>query len=370
MKSKILIIAVLAGFGLLAAASSSKAVSQRDIENVRNKSVLDRTDFEKIDTFVDEAVHELVRTRELASISKLRTVILQNAASNKPSAKAQYATQFYESAYKRIRQAFQEAQELPTDERRFVVTVSLLILVDGLLPNAPDSPKLVGLALERLKDDNMVIRYWAVRITANPEVVKRLNSGNSELAQRIAEQLSNLVESSCPEIIALIAEFGGGVNAPEAESLLLQIADMRIRGYADWTVEQELLEDDVLKALCRKISSGGPNNPSLARRFGQLYSYAVQRYIMGRNHLSETQKRQLGSVLVETEDKCIRNLLAYQVDIKKALEQNDYRALQAEHDELFAKLARKYKYTYVDRNGKQRPTPSPLREPPVTRTSE
>ncbi|MHC4618618.1 MAG: hypothetical protein ACYTEQ_12800 [Planctomycetota bacterium] len=370
MKSKWLIIAVPLGLWMFAANSGSKAVSPREIENVREKSVLSRADFEKIDSFVEEAVHELVRTKELSSISKLRTAILQQSTSNKASAQAQYTTQFYESAYKHIQPAFKNAAELPTEERKFVVTVNLLILADGLLANATDNPKLVDPAIERLQDENMVIRYWAVRVVTNPQVIKRLKSGNSRLARRIIDQLRSTIESSCPEIVVLTAEFAADLNTPQADELLLLAAGVRIKKYADWTADYEASDVNILKSLCKRILAAGENETYLARSFGQFYSSAIQRYIRGRDYLNDTQKQQLGSLLVEIEDKCVRQLLQYQTDIKTAVGREDFNALWRAHNALSAQLAQKYKFRYVDQNGNERQTPVLLPEPPQTRTSQ
>jgi hypothetical protein len=370
MKSKWLIIAVTLGLWMLAANSGSKAVSPRQIENVREKGVLGSADFEKIDNFVDEAVHELIRTKELSSISKLRTIILQQSTSNKPSAQAQYTTQFYESAYKHIQQAFKDAAELPTQERRFVVTVNLLILADGLLANAGDNLKLVDPAIERLQDENMVIRYWAVRVVTNPRVIEHLKSGNSQLTQRIIEQLRNTIESSSPEIVVLIAEFAAEMNTPQADELLLLAAGVRIKKYADWTADYKAADVSILKSLCKRILAGGEKKIYLARSFGQLYSSAIQRYIRGQDYLNDTQKQQLGSLLVEIEDKCVRQLLQYQTAIKTAVGQENFNALWRAHNALFAQLAQKYKFRYVDQNGNESQTPVLLLEPSQTRTSQ
>jgi hypothetical protein len=370
MKSRWAIFTILtAVFWLLSAGSSSQAVGTKDIENVGNKSVLDSSDFKTIDNFVAAAVHELVRTKDLSSIAKLRTVIVRHNHSSKPSAKAQYAGQFYESAYKHISAAFEDAAELPTEERRFVVTVNLLILVDKLLADATQNLQLAELGIRMLRDDNMVIRYWAVHSVTSADFARKLNSLNpegAELAGRIAQELRELIETSSPEVLALMAEFAAEADVSQTEELILQIADMRIRAYENWAVEYELLDADILKSLCKKISRGGRNKPALAQRFAQLYSYAIQRYIKGQNHLTDTQRHQLASVLVETEDKCIRELLGYQADIKNAVGQEDYGALMSEHDELLGQLARKYRYTYEDRNGNARPLPEALPEPPTT----
>jgi len=375
MKRKRASFAVLAAVLLLVMSSVAKAVDTREIDKVRGKKVLDpKEDFAIIDDFVAKAVRELVRTRELASISSARTVISRCASSLEDSAEAQYAAQFFESAYKHISEGFEQASRL-TGERKFIVTVNLLILIDKLLADGPEDVRLADSAIRMLKDENTVIAYWAVHSVTNPGIIKQLNSAksnNTKLGLRIAEQFGGLIETGGPEIIALIAEFAANIEMPQGEELLLRMADMRIKRYADWTVEYELLDASILSSLYKKISSAPASKPELAGRFGQLYSYAIQRYIKGRHFLSATQRQQLASVLIGTEDDCICKLFpGYQADIKKAVGRDDYENLWLAHGKLLGdetrpgKVAQKWKYDYGENaNGSGRIAPRVLPEPP------
>jgi len=375
MKSKWVIFAVLVVSLLLVINSGSVAVDTTGIEKVRSKNVLDSEDFQIIDNFVGQALAELVETRNFPDIGKIRMVILSHSRSNKESASVQYATQFYKSAHKYLSEALRDTSRLTAEDRKFVVTLNILILIDGLLAEAPENLQLANLAIGLLNDDKPVIRYWAVHSLTNAGITRQLNStevDNSELARRIAEQLQGLVEDSSPEIIALMAEFAADVNIAQAKDLLLRIADMRIKRYADWTVEYELLDSTILKSLCEKMISAGQNKPDIGRRFGQLYSYAMQRYIKGRNYLSATQKQQLVSVLAETEDKCIRRLLDKpQSTIRQAVGRDDYEALLLEHNKLLGdkteegKLGLKLGFDYGKTNdGAKRTAPLVLPKPP------
>jgi hypothetical protein len=364
----------------------SQAVDTREIEIVRNKPVLNSKDLQIIDDFLAQAVDELVKTIDFTSIARTRTVILSNQ-----STQAQYAKQFSASAYKYISLGFQQAQQLP-QERQFKVILNLLILLDGL-----SDPHLADLAIAWLKDNNKAIRYWAVRCVTNPDLIKKLNPakgtnptapvirqedpGALGLTRRIAEELKQLVDSSEPTVLALIAEFASVVDIPEGEDLLGQIADERIKQYADWTVQYELFDSNLLRLLSNKIAStSSSKKPELARRFAQLYSYAIQRYIKGQN-LSNNNKQYLASVLVETEDKCIGKILGKaQSTIKRAVEQNNISALQQEYDRLFGDMSKAGELTLklnidygTDASGRKIIAPLPLPDPPEqkqTPTSE
>jgi len=374
MKIKWLIFAVLVAFLILVMNPGSVAVNTREVDNVRKKVVLDNDDLKIIDDFLAQAIQELVRTRVFNKIAKIRTVIL-----SRQSTQAQYAQQFSESARKYIAAGFKKAQELPRPERTIGVTINLLILMDGL-----HDLGLADSAIAMLKNENMVIRYWAVHCLTNPGIITQLNSAtNSNQASVIAAQLKELIENSTPEIVALIAQFAVSVNIPQAEELLTQIADLRIKTYADWTVKYELYDSAILKYLSSKIllpseSLGGTlptttsSRPAIARRFAQLYSYAIQRYVKGDALLNDTQKSHLASVLVDTEDKCIGRLLGKpQLTIRRAVERKNIQAILAEHDRLLGtattpgQLPTALKFDYSTTGSSRRTAPIPLPNPPT-----
>ena len=372
MKDKRAIFAVTGVFLIfLLMSSAAEAVDTAEIDRVRSKGVLDEKDFKIIDGFVADAVRALVETKDFTSISKERTVIVSRSSSSEQSAAAQYAEQFSESAYKHISRAFEEAEKITPQEHKLNVIVNLLILVDGL-----EDVHLAEPAMKRLQDENAIIRYWAVHCVTNAGFIKRLNRTEAEhlqLAESITEELKKLADKVSPEILAMITEFAGGVNIPQAEGLLLHIADMRIKKYADWTVEYELLDSTILKLLDDKIPTTGESKPDVARRFAQLYSYAIQRYAKGQDFLDDVQKQQLASVLVETEVLCIsKRLRMAQSVIKKAVEDSDYAGLMQEHNRLLGdetkagQLALELKFDYgKNADGSNRTAPLELPQPPA-----
>jgi len=379
MKIKWAFLTILAAFSVLAINSNAVAVNTRDIDNVLKKSVIDDQDKKIIDDFLSQGVVELVKTKDFTSIAKLRTVIL-----SRRSSQSQFAQQFSESAYTHIQAGFEQAQTLKLEERKANVTISLLILIDGM-----EDLRLSDLALAKLKDRNMVIRYWAVHCLTNPAITQQLNSAaasNPQLATTIAEQLKEVVGTSKPEIIVHIARFAANVNIPEGEELLLQVADERIKRYAEWTVKHEFYDIIILKLLESKIPllSQNPaapapitslNKPAIAQRFAQLYSYVIQRHIKGKDILNEIQKQHLASVLIEIEDKCISRLMggtqATTRTIRRAIERDNMQALSDEHNKLLGdettagQLPSKLGFDYsTTPNGPKRTTPIPLPEKP------
>ena len=378
MKIKWAFFTVLTAFLGSSFNSNAVAVNTRDIDAVLKKSVIDDQDKKIIDDFLAQAVQELVKTRNFTSIAKLRSVIL-----SRKSTQSQYAQQFSESAYKHIQAGFELAQTLRPDERKNNVLISLMILIDGM-----EDLRLTDLAMGMLKSQNMVIRYWAVHSLTNPAIVQQLNSGatsNPKLAMTITEQLKGIIQTSKPEIIVHIARFAANINVPEGEELLLQVADDRIKRYADWTVTNEFYDIILLKLLESKIPlssqntglpvpTASPSKPAIARRFAQLYSHVIQRYIKGNNILNDNQKQHLASVIIEIEEQCITRLLDLsrsQGALRRAIERNNLEAISDEHNKLLGdetstgQLPSKLEYDYsTTPNSPARTAPIPLPEKP------
>ncbi|KPK38579.1 MAG: hypothetical protein AMJ65_12680 [Phycisphaerae bacterium SG8_4] len=374
MKVKLAFSAVLVVFLVLVTDSSVMAADTRAIDTVLKKTVLETQDFKVIDDFLAEAVQELVRERDFTTIARNRSVII-----SRKGEQPQYVQQFLQSALKHIQAGFGRAEQLSPEQRKTNVVVNLLILIDGL-----EDLALADMALARFKDENAVVRYWAVHCLSSPAIVQQLNAGaasNPGPAASIATQLKDIVDSSSVETLALIAGFGATIDIPQGEELLLQVADARIKRYADWTVKHELSEIALLKLLESKLplSSQGPGGavpaglgkPAIAQRFAQLYSYAIQRYLKGQGVLNDTQKDHLASVLVEVQEKCVSRLLGTpQTTFRRAIERANLAAIVDEHNGLLGngttagQLPSKLGFDYgTDSAGAKRMAPIPLSDP-------
>jgi hypothetical protein len=372
MKLKHAVSVVLVVGVVLVVLSVSKAVVDlRRIEEVTKKNVLTPTDLQVIDEFMNDAVTDLVRTEDFTSVSKTRSIILNHRADKaQPSAQAQYAEQFSESAYKHISEALQEAEALPDAGKRFKVITNLLILVENL-----EDPGLVDLAIGQIRRENGPVRYWAIRAATDPELWTKLSQDQNaapRVAATILTECSQVAAGSSPEVLRLMAEFAGRFSTGEAANLLVRVADARIASYADWTVSFELVDGAILKLLCDKLAAGDTADPQLAKRFAQLYSCAMQRYIKGQRLgvLPDAARDYLATVLVQTEQDCLGRLLgAPQATISRAVEADDLNALQLEHDRLFGApgqpgaLPDRLSFTY-GAPGENRSTPMLLADPP------
>lgn len=341
MKCKCAIFAVVGASLLLVGQSVFGAIDTRGIERVRSKTVLESGDFEIIDGFVSDTVHSLMVTEDFSSVAQVRKMLVSRAQSALDIAKVQYSRQFVESSVKHIGAAMGQLSNIRDEQRRFLLSVNLLVLVDQLV-NELKAIELADLATVRIKDENTVVRYWAVKCVANYRV---FNLGHKPAVnQRIFRALTNVVESSSGEILKLMSEFAAGVKDPQAEALLLQIADMRLKAYSEWKVESEYLDGAILKALWRRRDVIGANTTAINQRFGQLYSYVIQRYIKdldGGEFLSDRSRAWTESVLIEIERVCISKALGKTQAIMKAIVRKDFNVnrLAQEHDRLLGSSA-------------------------------
>jgi hypothetical protein len=355
MKVRSAFFAILVGGLVLMPFSVGMAiVDPRGVDEVLKKSVLTADDLAVVDDFVLDVVVEIVRTDDFTQIAAPRALLLARQGTQ-----TQYAQQLLESARKHILAELQKAQGIADPARRFKVIVNLLILVDGL-----KDPRLADIAAGMIPHESSAVRYWAVRAATDQTLWSKLGqnqAGAGQLAGRIVAECGRAVESSRPEVLSLMAEFAGRFNTAEAEGLLVRVADERIKRYAAWQAQYEMADAAILKVLAGKLTPGGTANPELARRFAQLYSFIIQRYIKGQqlNALSGASKGYLASAIMDVEDKCLSKLLgARQPGLTKALQETNLEALQA--GALVAALGVNYGPA-----GSNRPTPLPLPDPPA-----
>ncbi len=362
----------MAFFGIVSIVSSfAMAADTSRIDQVRKKDAITSVDLEVIDNFVSSAVEELVNTVDFTSVASARSDIVSRVRSSQSAVEGQYRQQFLSSAAEHLKAAFDQAQVISDPEHKAKLMLNLMLVVDGL-----ESIKLVDLSLSLVDSENAAIRYWAVHSVTNSSIVKQLNpdgTNNTALTGLILGRLKTVAaKENSPEITGLIAQFAAEVDTDEARQLLGEIVDGRISKYADWRVDYEILDGGILKLLADEIAgANGAKRAESAARFAQLYSYMIQRYVKGQDVLGNIQKKQLVSVLVETERASLSKLLGVSQQVfKTAVEKGNFSALTAEHNSLLGsqagvgRLAEKLKFDYgVDAAGGKRIAPLVLSEP-------
>jgi hypothetical protein len=367
MRASFVVCAVLTPLIMSLSAPVCRAVDTRGIDIVRQKDVLDEEDFKVIEQFIKDAINELVETVDFTQVARLREIIV-----TRQSEQSQYAEQYSKYLRKYIGEAFSQTRDLEDAVRRHRVRVNLTILVYQL-----ENPRLVDIALDALDDKDESVQYWAARALTGRRLIARLeaNSGSSDVVERIATKFESIVETAPPEVICVMADLAAVDNNGQTEGLLLKMADMRIKGYSDWTETASPVDMKLLKLLCDKLQVNDSKAGEFGRRFAQLYSYIMQKYIMvlrGEASLDEEQKQQLASILVEIEDKCIGRLTGLQQTvIKRAVELDDDNTLFLENGRLLGdatrtgELPRKFGFDYGEaEDGSRLTAPSELPKPP------
>lgn len=342
-------------------------VSTSAIDNVREKQVLDDNDFSVIDEFLANAVNEFLQVENFSSVSRLRSLILSRKNNTQESSRQQYQNQFYESAYEAIRNTLEQAGKIEDPKRRFKVMVNLFVLVDGL-----ESPQVSQVALDYLDHPQKSVRYWAVHSLTNSEVINKLNSSSEymDLADRIISEFETVISDCSYETATLIVKFASELEG--GGELLVKITENRLEKYENWDVDNVYFDTNLLTGLSEKVvQSSGEERKKFARYFCQLYSYGIQRYIKGRDVLTDGQKSRLRSLIVEIERSAIGTQMEIpQVDLKKAVENDDYQGLWQEHNRLLGddtqrgRLPSAFDFYYGDSSGGTRRTaPLSLSEP-------
>lgn len=363
-------------FGVLTTYSSVLALNSADVESVRaaklaSKARLSVGDKGTIETFVRLGLQELLLEADPWQAVTIRVAILAQKGGSELSP---YSAAFVEAAVKNIETTFEDAGRLQDADRRQRMFLHLLIIAAEL-----ESTEMADIGLGMLSGPGAAVQYWAVKTVTSPAVAAELTSplmGDEDLTRRIVGELAKTVDSVIvPEALRMVVEFADAVDTAEARALVLKIADMRTVLYERWTVKYELMDTMLLSALGKQILSENAEAKRViaCRKFGQLYSYVIERFILGQEVLSTGQKRQLASVIAEVENTILSKLLARsQVRLRKAVESAKVSVLESERKFILGgpgqagSLSTKLKFDYgKESTGNATTAPKSLKAPPV-----
>ncbi len=367
--------------GVSATYSSVFALNSTEIEAVRaakheSKARLIGGDKGVIETFVRSGLQELLLEEDPWEAVVIRVAIVAQKGGSELSP---YSAAFIEAAVNNLKTTFEDAGRLQDADRRQRMFLNLLIIAAEL-----ESTEMADIGLRMLSGPGAAIQYWAVRTVASPAVAAQLTSpimGDEDLTRRILSELDKAVDRGvAPEIIRMVVEFADAVDTPEARALVLKIADLRMSLYEKWTVKYELMDIMLLSALGRQTMSEtvAAKRVMACRKFGQLYSYVIERFILGGQVLSTGQKQQVASVIAEVENTIVSKLLGQsQVRLKKAVESAKVSTLESARRLLLGSpgqagsLGTKLKFDYGKAaTGTTSTAPKSLKPPPLPPPSE
>lgn len=356
--------------------STVSAVNTQDIDDVLEQhssgnKAIDTADSTVIDQFLDSAIAEMLNATELSEAVDLRSEIIKRKGNENTS---KYSAKFVELLDKHLNSALIEVQRILDDKLRKQMTRNLIILVASV-----QDIDLAHFALDALSNDDITIRYWAVKAMANQAVSEQIKAGrNKQIASEILDSFGKLVQmQNHGEILQLLTQFAANHNGSDGNELLLKIADVRITAYRNWAVEYEFVDVELLKALGNNILSEKSDQKNLfGRKFGRLYSCMIQRFVLGEDALRPYQKSRLASAITEVEQSTVSRLMGVpRTALKNAVEKSNYPLLRRQHDSLLGstamagELGEKYKFDYGTTDGRKSTAPDKLPPAPKPKPS-
>jgi hypothetical protein len=354
-------------FAVLFASVAFSATPTEEITAVRQRSLsgdgsVSASDKAVIEKYLRSAIDAMFLSPDSEQIARTRRQIVAQKGDKDLS---MYASTYISTARELLRVAFGALEGVPDLQKRQMVKQHLVILTAELR-----SLMLAEFGLSYLNDPDLITRYWAVKAVADTvstsgdagrdnSVVGQMNdevANDPEMATKIYEALSPMAEQdNPPQIDYLLIGYAGRWKDERAGRLLQQIVGKRTAAYQNWTVQNTWLDIPLFRALANWYQMAAAGEKALfARQFAELYAFAVQRWMLGRDSLAPVEKEQLLSLIVETDQEILPLFGLSAGRIKNIIERGQ--DLQAEFDNLFGtttkqgELANKLRFNYGQGN--------------------
>ena len=333
---------------------------------------LSGADLNSIQGFIDEQLELMMFESDITKIVGYRIAVVDERG----EAPSQYSLQYVRALSKSLEGAFAKLAAQPDSNRKFYIQLNMLIMAAEM-----ESVEMAQFGLNNINNPNAAMQYWAIKTIASPGIAKELSSpvtGDEDLKARIMSALQAAVRKGLySSSLSQVVSFANAFEDKSAYDLLCRIAEQRMSAYESWSVDYELLDASILKALAKKtlLANNVTQKTACAKSFAQLYSYVIQRFILGQDVLSEDSKLQLTSVIADVEQETIgpeKFLDMNQQSMKQALIKKDLDDLQNEHNKLLGsenrsgRLASDMKFDYGQGSmGDPVTAPKKLPNPPV-----
>lgn len=359
---------------LLSVSIVAMAVDTSKVEQVRTQFIQSNTQPDKaaeqiIDEFWRKSLDSMMLIEDTSEIVKLRSDLVKQKGDKDLSF---YASTYIKIADTHLKSALEAiAGWENNDSKKLRVERNFMILIAEL-----GRMELADLAMTRLKHDDKMVRYWAVRAVTSPRVVSQLISDitrDEKLTLQIITSLGEYIKQYDDAVVLpFIAEFAAGIKNASGNSLLLAIADKRIDAYMKWTVTDEAADAGILKTIGGLVfeTASATTRQELLGRFGQLYSCVVQRYLLG-THLPAATRDQLVTVICEVEAGVMEKMLPgstnrFRNELQRA------QPIDKVYEALFGssgkagEISTRMNFDYgKDSSGKSLVSPRPLPAPPA-----
>ncbi len=356
-------------------AAFGQRLDTEEIDRVREQAVkgedLGDFDLRVIDVFADQAVEELILTQNLQESNSIRKAIVDRMGIRADSV---YNKAYVDAILKYLTPAVETLSEKDLTEQDIRIQRDIMILCAKM-----GDVRFTPFAVDWLSHTDTTVRYWAVRAISEPVVVDAITGAgaDTDLRQSILDGLNTLLEKENEgEVLRLVTLLASRLKGQEAVDILTAIADKRLEAYRAWNVDFDYLEITLLQVMADTMKSQSGSVSSLGWRFGQLYSYVIQRYLKGKENFSEAMVDRLEAVIVTIEQQAVTRALGRSVNTIKAAVEKGGQTLKQEHDALLGagqssgQLAADLGYSYPN-NSKapaelpDRPAPQPEQEAQV-----
>ena len=311
----LLLIWTLPAFGL-----DTEPIAQLRGQAVSQSVPLSPAQVQIVEKFWRSAIDALLLSQDSEEQAGLINQLVQEKGGENLSF---YASSYIDTGKKHLQAAFDAIQHWDLADRRLAMERKLMVLIARL-----QNIGLAPFALDRLKNPDAVVRYWAVKSLADPEMIKQISSDlvDADLKSKISKAMAESAENETNLAVLRVAvDFALAINDVACRDLLLKLAEKRTRAYMDWSVTDEWFDTHLLNGIGQTIVSGQPSDDrvKLSRAFAQLYSCVIQRSLKGQEILPASSKNALITVIAEVEYTTIAKLIpGWQMNLKRALERN------------------------------------------------
>ena len=361
---------VLLGFFFCISVAYSVNVTEIESVRLRNQgtgSELTSTDKNVIAKFWSDALDQMLLSKSSGEIVEIRRQLEVQKGSESLS---YYSTEYITRAKSEIQDAFQDVRRLENSQQRQMLENNLMILAANL-----QSPKLASLALQRLDDQDAVVRYWAFKAVTQPVIIQQLTSEVTQ-DQQTTEAILDALEQKAgidllPEIQKMVISFCSAVDHPKSRNILLTVAQKRISAYKNWTVKDESPDTVLLTALgnIAEQNSDSEIKKVFGRTFAELYALVLQRYFQGKDTLSSDQVDRLLTVIAEVDQSVLDKIMGIKTGILMAIKRGQ--SLDSQYETLLGdqtrqgQLSSRFNFDYgTDASGKPFTAPPTLEPMP------
>lgn len=298
IRRKLLVHLVLVSSFLAVSCSTFAAVSDEQIDEVRQKAILTELDLQVIDRFVTGHFAAIVSATEPSVVASARDKLV-GAAKSKIKYDQQMSREYSDRFATAVKSSYKQVLALPSDsDDKELYSVKNCAV--AMVLARTDNPLLIDDILSLLESDQSDIRYWAVMAFQEQDLKDYLSLDDQASIKQLASVLDRLTELLGSEseviIISRLAQLAAALpGGAKSLSLLEGCVDNRIGRYKAWQTLGIINDLDILDSLLEFASSESEADsaqlkiPPL-RKAAELFTAAYDHYFKSINYLDADGK--------------------------------------------------------------------------------